>query len=38
VARARELTITCLDRRIIHGHAAHHDGTVRYLEHGQPIG
>jgi 8-oxo-dGTP diphosphatase len=38
VARARELTISRLARRIIHGHAAHHDGTIRYLEHGQPIG
>lgn len=38
VARAHELTITRLARRIIHGHAAHNDGTSRYLEHGQPIG
>jgi 8-oxo-dGTP diphosphatase len=37
VARAHELTISRLARRVTHGHAAHHDGTTRYLEHGQPV-
>ena len=38
VARVHELTISRLARRIVHGHAAHNDGTSSYLEHGQPIG
>lgn len=37
VTCVHELTITRLARRIIHGHAAHHDGTSRYLEYGQPV-
>jgi hypothetical protein len=37
-ARAHDLTIARLARRIIYGTAARADGTVRYLEHGQPIG
>lgn len=32
-----DLTIPRLARRITHGHAAHHDGGTRYLEHGEPI-
>ena len=37
VACTHELTIARLARRIVHGHAARHDGSSRYLEHGQPI-
>ncbi len=38
VAQAHELTIARLARRIVHGYAAHNDGSTRYLEHGQPAG
>lgn len=37
VARVNELTIARLARRIVHGHAARHDGSTRYLEHGEPV-
>jgi 8-oxo-dGTP pyrophosphatase MutT (NUDIX family) len=36
-AQAHDLTIPRLARRIIHGTAARADGTMHYLEHGQPI-
>lgn len=36
VAQIHDLTIPRLARRIVHGHAAHLDGSTRYLEHGQP--
>lgn len=35
VAQIHELTITRLARRIVHGQAARHDGSTRYLEHGE---
>ncbi|TDD79663.1 NUDIX domain-containing protein [Actinomadura rubrisoli] len=35
VDQAHELTIPRLARRLIHSHAAHHEGITRYLEHGE---
>lgn len=35
VAQIHELTITRLARRIVHGQSARHDGSTRYLEHGE---
>jgi 8-oxo-dGTP diphosphatase len=37
VTKINDLTISRLARRIIQGHAARHDGTTRYLEHGELI-
>jgi 8-oxo-dGTP diphosphatase len=36
VTQIHELTIARLARRITHGHAARHDRSTRYLEHGEP--
>jgi 8-oxo-dGTP diphosphatase len=36
IANIHDVTIARLARRIIHGQAARHDGTTRYLEHGEP--
>ncbi|MBC6462551.1 NUDIX domain-containing protein [Actinomadura sp. HBU206391] len=38
IAQINELTIARLARRIVHGQAARHEGTTRYLEHGRPTG
>lgn len=38
VRQIHELTITRLARRVVHGHAAHLDGSTRYLERGEPAG
>jgi 8-oxo-dGTP diphosphatase len=35
VAQIHDLTIGRLARRIVHAHAAHLDGSTRYLEHGK---
>ncbi|MFI0367447.1 NUDIX domain-containing protein [Actinomadura sp. 1N219] len=35
IAQIHELTIARLARRLVHAHAAHRDGTTRYLEHGE---
>ncbi|TDB84061.1 NUDIX hydrolase [Actinomadura sp. KC216] len=35
VAQIHALTIPRLARRLVHAHAAHRDGTTRYLEHGE---
>ncbi|MEV4671766.1 MULTISPECIES: NUDIX hydrolase [Actinomadura] len=35
ITQIHDLTIPRLARRLVHAHAAHHDSTTRYLEHGQ---
>ncbi|MBD2896187.1 hypothetical protein amrb99_51310 [Actinomadura sp. RB99] len=35
ITQIHDLTIPRLARRLIHAHAARHDGTTRYLEHGE---
>ncbi|WP_242909341.1 NUDIX domain-containing protein [Actinomadura terrae] len=37
IARIHDLTIPRLARRLVHAHAAHRDGTTRYLEHGERV-
>ncbi|WUI04263.1 NUDIX hydrolase [Spirillospora sp. NBC_00431] len=37
IAQIYDLTIPSLARCLVHAHAAHCDGTVRYLEHGEPL-
>ncbi|WP_190866054.1 NUDIX domain-containing protein [Actinomadura sp. RB99] len=37
IAQIHDLTIGRLARRLVHGHAAHLDGTTRYLEHGERL-
>ncbi|MFA1546465.1 NUDIX domain-containing protein [Actinomadura chokoriensis] len=35
IAQINDLTIPRLARRLLHAHAAHRDGSTRYLEHGE---
>ncbi|MWA02733.1 NUDIX domain-containing protein [Actinomadura sp. LD22] len=35
IIQIHDLTIPRLARRLVHAHAAHHDATTRYLEHGE---
>ena len=37
ITQIHDLTIPRLARRLVHAHAAHIDGTTRYLEHGERI-
>ncbi|NVI92911.1 NUDIX hydrolase [Actinomadura sp. BRA 177] len=37
ITQIHDLTIPRLARRLVHAHAAHRDGTTRYLEHGNQI-
>ncbi|WP_067453759.1 NUDIX domain-containing protein [Actinomadura macra] len=37
IAHVHDLTISRLARRLVHAHAAHLDGSTRYLEHGEWI-
>lgn len=37
VDHAHQITIPRLARRLLHGRAARHDGTTRYLEHGERL-